>query len=89
VSRLLLSVFFLEAGLVLAIVPWSIYWDRNYFVGVVPALHALATNDFFRGAVSGLGLINLAAAFAEVQTLFAGRRLEGQVMQAQSSVVEE
>ena len=29
--RLLLTVFFFEAGLILLFLPWSSYWERNYF----------------------------------------------------------
>ena len=28
---LLLAAFFLEIGFVLLVVPWSSYWDRNFF----------------------------------------------------------
>lgn len=71
--RVLLSIFFLEAGLVLVVVPWSTYWERNYFADLIPGVHAFMTNFFVRGAVSGLGLLNLAAAVSEVVGMF-GRR---------------
>jgi hypothetical protein len=74
--RLLLTAFFLEVGFVLAIVPWSTYWERNYFAEALPQLHALITNNFVRGAVSGLGLVNIAAGIAELFALFTARRLE-------------
>jgi hypothetical protein len=73
-TRLLLIIFFFEVGLVLAIVPWSMYWERNYFVALVPMLQVVVTNYFFRGAVSGLGLVNLAAAVFELRSLLAARR---------------
>jgi hypothetical protein len=88
--RLLLIVFFVEVGLVLAVVPWSTYWERNYFAALVPMLHVVITNAFVRGAISGLGLVNLAAAAAELRSLLAARRGRGQVVPLhQSSVVEE
>ena len=34
--RLLLIAFFLEVGFVLIVVPWSAYWDRNYFALALP-----------------------------------------------------
>jgi hypothetical protein len=46
-------------------VPWSEYWDRNYFGLVSPMVHAVIVNHFVRGAVSGLGLLNIVAAFSE------------------------
>jgi hypothetical protein len=51
--------------LLLFIVPWSEYWDRNYFGLLSPAVHAVIVNYFVRGAVSGLGLLNIVAAFSE------------------------
>ena len=88
--RLLLIVFYVEVGLVLAVAPWSAYWERNYFAGILPVLHAILTNDFFRGAVSGLGLVNLAAAIAELRSLLAGRRTRHSIVSLhESSPVEE
>jgi hypothetical protein len=89
--RLVLIVFYLEVGLVLTVVPWSIYWERNYFGDLLPLLHAIMTNDFFRGAVSGLGIVNLAAAASELRSLLASRRAHGRRLVAihQSPVIEE
>lgn len=65
-KRLLMVAFFLEIGLVLIVVPWSAYWDRNYFAQAYPAVQALITNNFVRGAVSGLGVINVSTGLAEL-----------------------
>jgi hypothetical protein len=72
--RLVLVAFFTEVGLVLTIVPWSTYWERNYFAELIPLLQPFLTNNFVRGAVSGLGVVNLFAAAAELFSLFAARR---------------
>jgi hypothetical protein len=74
VTRLVLVVFFLEVGLVLALAPWSAYWDRNYFAETVPLIHAMVTNNFVRGAVTGLGLVNICAAVADLVGMFLARR---------------
>jgi hypothetical protein len=74
VRRLLQIVFFFEVGFVLTIVPWSTYWDRNYFADVLPALHALITNNFIRGAVTGLGIVNVWVGVAELISVFIARR---------------
>ena len=73
--RLLLIVFFLEVGLVLAVAPWSLFWERNYFAALLPMLHGVITSAYVRGAISGLGLVNLVAAVAELRSLRAARRL--------------
>ena len=56
------------------LIPWSAFWDRNYFAESLPALGTLLTNNFVRGAVSGLGVVNLLAALAELADMFGGRR---------------
>jgi hypothetical protein len=64
----------LEAGLLLVLIPWSAFWDRNYFVEAAGSLGGLLTSNYTRGAVSGLGLINVWAALAELGDLFGSGR---------------
>jgi hypothetical protein len=72
-SRLIFLAYFVEVGLVLLVVPWSPFWDRNYFLQMWPALEALVRSNLVRGAVSGLGVINLWAAMSELGVLFGMR----------------
>ena len=65
--------FFLEVGLLLIVLPWSGFWDRNYFVSAWPDLQPIMTSNFVRGAVTGLGLVNLVAGLADLTLLFAIR----------------
>ena len=74
--RLLLTAFFLETGAVLMLAPWSEFWDRNYFAQALPLVHALMINNFVRGAVSGLGVVNMLAAVAEIHSFFTDRHVE-------------
>jgi len=76
VKRLLLVAFFFEFGFALLIVPWSAFWDRNYFAELVPALHAVITNNFVRGAVSGLGVINLLSGLGELISIILARKTD-------------
>jgi len=76
VKRLLIVAFFFEFGIALLVVPWSSFWDRNYFAEAVPALHAFITNNFVRGAVSGLGVINLAAGLVELVAILLARHTD-------------
>ena len=71
--RLLFVAFFIEVGLLLIVLPWSSCWERNYFAAVIPAIQPLLTNNFIRGAVSGLGVLNLLAGFAELAPVFTPR----------------
>ena len=73
--RLLLTAFFFEAGLLLVVVPWSVYWERNYFVQALPAVQAFIANDFVRGAVSGLGLVNLLSGLVEIWAFLTTRHI--------------
>jgi hypothetical protein len=57
--RVVLLLIWLEAGLALILVPWSEVWDINFFVYQYPALGLFANNPFVRGAISGLGLMNV------------------------------
>ena len=58
--------FFLETGLLLVFLPWSSFWSRNYFVLHWPALAAWLVNDFVRGGVTGLGVVNIAAGIVDL-----------------------
>ena len=73
IRRLVSVAFFLEIGLLLLVLPWSGFWDRNYFVSAWPELGPIITNNFVRGAVTGLGVVNLCAGAADLALLFAMR----------------
>ena len=64
--RLLLVVFFVEAGLLLMVLPWSALWDSNYFVHVWPQLQPFFASAYLRGGVTGVGVLNLVAGVSEV-----------------------
>jgi len=68
VRRLLYAAYFLEVGLLLVILPWTTFWDRNYLFDLVPAVRDLLLSSYARGAVSGLGLLNIALGLAEVSS---------------------
>ena len=53
-------------GLVLCLAPWTSLWDTNALLQIHPLLRAIALNPYMRGAVSGLGLVNLLVAALEV-----------------------
>jgi len=73
IRRFVYVAFFLEVGLLLVVLPWSTFWERNYFAEALPVLQPLLTNNFVRGAVTGLGLVNLVAGFADLSLLFSAR----------------
>lgn len=72
-KRLLLVAFLVEVGFALIVVPWSAFWDRNYFAQLAPPLETLMTNNFVRGAVSGLGVINVVAGLGDLMSIVLAR----------------
>ena len=70
-------IFCLEIGIILLILPWSEWWGNNYFSSVAPGWpwwRELWNNAYLRGAVSGLGIVNIYISFGELLRLrrFAG-----------------
>jgi len=57
--RVVLLLVWLELGLVLILVPWSEIWETNYFLYQYPGLGFFLKNPYLRGAISGLGLLNV------------------------------
>jgi hypothetical protein len=77
-SSVLFIIFCFELGLFLLIYPWTEGWSDNYFAWVVggsgqPVWHSFWNNSFVRGAISGLGIVNLWIAVAEVFRMFSRR----------------
>ncbi|MBZ5642805.1 MAG: hypothetical protein LAO19_08610 [Acidobacteriia bacterium] len=65
---LCLDVFLL--GVLLILVPWLGYWDHNFFLDKYPALIPILLHPSVRGAVTGLGALDI---------LLAGSMLRGRV----------
>ena len=55
-----------EVGMFLLLVPWSPLWTQNLLLGYYPTLRPFYVSYYVRGAVSGLGVLNLAFGFREV-----------------------
>lgn len=69
-SAVLFCIFCLEVGLFLLFYPWlDGLWSRNWFLRLNPEWHALVMSEHFRGAVSGLGILNLFIAVLEIVRL--------------------
>ncbi len=70
---MLLSLYLLEAGLLLILAPWTQFWDRNSLAALYPVLAAWLTHPFVRGAVSGVGIVSVGAALVEIGQLLSRR----------------
>ncbi len=60
--RVLVMLIFFELGVLLVFLPWSGAWERNYFLNRYPALIPVLLNPSLRGAVTGLGVLDIALA---------------------------
>jgi hypothetical protein len=68
-SAVLFITVCLEVGIFLVIFPWTPWWDGNYFASLVPEWRPYWDNLYVRGAISGLGVVNLYIAFVEALRL--------------------
>ncbi|HEX5230545.1 MAG TPA: hypothetical protein VFW44_22695 [Bryobacteraceae bacterium] len=66
---LLFIIVCFEVGAFLTIFPWTPQWDNNSFASFLPWLRDLWSNSYFRGALSGLGLLNIYISLGEVSRL--------------------
>ena len=74
---LLFAAYFFEVGFLLVIIPWSTFWDQNALLEAVPAVYRWTRSEFVRGAISGVGALNIGAGLAELVAAWAGRRRNG------------
>jgi hypothetical protein len=74
VGAIVFSILSFELGVFLVVFPWLGLWDNNYFSSLSPAWRDLWQSPYCRGAVSGLGLVNVYIGLGEVFRLrrFAG-----------------
>src|SRR5258706_5096928 len=60
-----------EVGVLLVILPWTLYWDDNFFLYFLSGkMHAqwlaeLMHSGYVRGAVTALGAVNICAGLLE------------------------
>lgn len=75
VAGLMVAFVYTLLGTVLVLLPWLPNWDQNYFSGSSRGWYSLWMNPYFRGAVSGVGVLNLCISFLELMQLMRrGRR---------------
>ena len=66
-------VFCFEIGVFLVVFPWlDNTWETNQVASLAPWLADIWGNPFFRGALSGLGLVNVYISVAEVLRMIRG-----------------
>ncbi len=66
VLGLCLVLFAFELGLFLIVFPWLRNWDLSWVPMHSPVLSEIWMSRYFRGALSGLGLLNIYVALVEL-----------------------
>jgi hypothetical protein len=61
-----LVIFAFELGLFLFVFPWLKNWDLSWIPVHSPRFSDIWMSRYFRGALSGLGLLNIYVGFAEL-----------------------
>jgi hypothetical protein len=51
--------FCLEVGIILTVLPWTRLWSDNSLLVPFPAVKEFLSQNFVRGLVTGLGLVNI------------------------------
>jgi hypothetical protein len=59
IFRALMVVLAFEMGALLLYLPWSGYWEQNFFLSHYPSLMRIVLHPSFRGAVSGVGVLDI------------------------------
>ena len=59
VYRALLVVLAFEMGALLLYLPWSDYWEKNFFLSQYPLLRSIVLHPSFRGIISGIGILDI------------------------------
>ena len=66
ILRAMLVVLCFEMGALLLYLPWTSFWEQNYFLSHFPALMPVLLHPSFRGAVSGLGVVDIILAIGMI-----------------------
>jgi hypothetical protein len=63
---LLAVIFLFEMGIFLLLFPWISDWQFNYFATLPFWAQSIWLSPYFRGAISGLGILDIYFSFVEV-----------------------
>ena len=72
--RLVYVLYCIEAGFFFVMVPWTRFWVNHPFLNSTPSLTVFAANPYFRGFVSGYGMVHLIVGIRELVGIIESRR---------------
>ena len=78
IYRALLVVLAFEMGAMLLYLPWSGYWENNFFLTHFPLLIPIVLHPSFRGAVSGVGVLDILLAIGWIGARSGPKRVRPQ-----------
>ncbi len=58
-SLVIFVMFCIELGMLLTVLPWTRIWTDNSLLAAHPAWRALAQDNFVRGIITGIGLVDV------------------------------
>ncbi len=73
-GHVLYILYCLEVGVFLIFLPWLDIWDNNYVLSRWPLMQPLVANPFFKGAVLGLGIVNVLIGIGEIAQIRKGSK---------------
>lgn len=60
--RVVLAFAWFDLGLLILVLPWTHLWESNSLLARYPGLIPYALSGFLRGAISGIGLLDMVMA---------------------------
>jgi len=63
IFRAFTVVLLFEMGALLLYLPWSAFWEQNYFLNHLLWMRGVVLHPSFRGLVSGIGVLDIFVAF--------------------------
>ena len=66
VARLLGALYLLEAGLLLALAPWSPLWLHRVVLPSPETVRGILASPWFRGFIAGVGILHVAAGLSDL-----------------------
>ncbi len=85
-GALLFAILCFELGAFLLVFPWLENWDSNLILSLWPSLRPVWMSPYFRGALSGVGLLNFYISATEILSLRRFARPAGQSQTGVDSV---
>jgi hypothetical protein len=66
IIKTLYILFSLMGGVALLCLPWFSFWDNNNLLYIFPQIRPVIANSYFKGAVLGLGIVNILIGIREI-----------------------